>query len=193
MNYEFYYEQVSTRERDVYRLLVAALNRRCLNIQIGQRLPEQSMRMIIQAINYDHPELWYIDFSKIQLLHYGTASEITFCLLDSAKHKITSVNRDKYVGDICGMVGSGARSQYELCQRLHDYLVQNIAYDDAAVCCRESTDSFTAIGVFFNHVAVYEGGAKAFKLMCDHIGVKSIVLTGRSLLHGATNDTEHGT
>ena len=189
MNYEFYYEQLSTRERDVYRLLVGVLNRQCLNVQIGRRMSEQSMRMIIQAIDYDHPEFWCIDFSKIKLRCYGSASEITFYLSDSAKHKMTSVNLDKRVGDICDMVRSGAKSQYELCQRLHDYLVQNIAYDDAAVCCRESTDSFTAIGVFFNHVAVCEGFAKAFKLMCDHVGVESIVLTGRSLLHGA--DTLH--
>ena len=190
-NYEFYYEQLTLLEQEVYRQIVAALSSRQMNLKITPLLTEQSLHAIFSAVNYDHPELWYVDFTRIQLLQLGPIREVTFYQPSGSCCRKASINLEGRAEEVCNAILENApRSQYELCQRLHDYLVQHVEYDDAALNDHFS-ESHTAVGSLINQKAVCEGYAKAFKLMCDYAGIKSIVVTGRSMFPGETSNGLH--
>ncbi|MCL2003119.1 MAG: hypothetical protein FWG72_03820 [Oscillospiraceae bacterium] len=68
---------------------------------------------------------------------------------------------------------------------LYETLCGAVEYDEdtamlaAATETRQGGDAYTAYGALVNHLAVSEGTAMAFKLLCDMLGIEAHVVTGR--------------
>jgi hypothetical protein len=68
---------------------------------------------------------------------------------------------------------------------LHDLLCQTAVYDEESAAMAAGTeerlggDAYTAYGALVDRLAVSEGYAMAFKLLCDALDIPCIVVTGR--------------
>lgn len=65
---------------------------------------------------------------------------------------------------------------------IYNYLIHNVKYDYSM----KKSDIYEAKGALINNVAVCEGFAKAFKLLCDKVGLEAIYV------HGTASGVNHG-
>ncbi len=65
-------------------------------------------------------------------------------------------------------------TRHEKLKSIHDYLANNIVYDDTI----SQPNIFDVYGALINGVCVCEGYAEAFKLLCDREGIPCIVVVG---------------
>ena len=70
-------------------------------------------------------------------------------------------------------------SEYEKVKAIHDYIINNTQYDyDNYLNGTVPDSSFSAVGVFQHGVAVCQGYAYAFELLCDLAGIECELVTG---------------
>ena len=70
-------------------------------------------------------------------------------------------------------------SEYEIVLAAHDYIANKVTYDDQAANDYDSNPySYTSYGALVAGKAVCEGYAKAFQLLMDVVGMKSMCVTG---------------
>lgn len=92
--------------------------------------------------------------------HYSSFSDV--------KTKLAAVE-EKYVDiPVYGI------SRHEKLKSIHDYLANNIVYDDTI----SKSNIFDLYGALINGVCVCEGYAEAFKLLCDREGIPCITAVG---------------
>ncbi len=65
-------------------------------------------------------------------------------------------------------------SRHEKYKSIHDYLANNIVYDDTI----SESNIFDVYGALINGVCVCEGYAEAFKLLCDREGLPCLTVVG---------------
>lgn len=74
---------------------------------------------------------------------------------------------------------AGCNGEYETVKAIHDYLVNNTQYDyDNYLNGTIPDSSYSARGVFENGMAVCQGYAYAFELLCDLAEIDCVLVTG---------------
>ncbi len=147
----------------------------------------QDIMMAITALNEDNPLFfWSSGFG----ISYGgtnarnswtsytytiTALTITMNLdtnhysdFNDVKAKYDAVNAKYKAIPVYGI------SRHEKLKSIHDYLANNIVYDDTI----SESNIFDVYGALINGVCVCEGYAEAFKLLCDREGIPCITAVG---------------
>ena len=76
------------------------------------------------------------------------------------------------------------QSDYDKVRSLHDYLKSNLEYDTVAATShrpneRNIAEAHNIIGALLKNKCVCEGFAKAFKFLCDKIGLECWVVSGK--------------
>ena len=84
---------------------------------------------------------------------------------------------------IVGQIIKSNMSDYECVKAIHDYLVKNVNYDsksiaDGTINNDEGHPSHTAEGALCNNLAVCDGYAKAFELLCAESGIYAYMMYG---------------
>ena len=80
---------------------------------------------------------------------------------------------------IVSAVTSSGMTEEQKVRALHDYLVKTVFYDyDGLVNGTYSNEIFTPKGALVNHLAVCQGYAEGFKLLCDKAGITCEVIYG---------------
>jgi len=165
----FYYSKLNQNEKRIYERIVGAwLNYEETVVVLGAL--QCDFRTIFDAINYDYPELFYVDFSKVLITRALAASHIHASFLYSKDEcERTKELIKKKVSQIVTNSTSTDRER-----TIHDYLVDGIkyaytVYDDAV---------YSIKAPFINGYAVCEGYAKAFKLLCDEANIPCIIVVG---------------
>ncbi len=147
---------------------------------------QQDVMMAITAINEDNPmAFWYTGFglSYGGTRKYGGGSytyTITVLIVninidtnhysdfDDIKAKYDAVEEKYKTIPVYGI------SRHEKLKSIHDYLANNIVYDDTLA----ESNIFDVYGALINGVCVCEGYAEAFKLLCDREGIPCITAVG---------------
>lgn len=187
----FYYSQLSTLEKQCYEKMIESINLGKAEV----RFPLMAkVDKIVTAVSYDHPEIFYVDFKRIQYVQtaFGIILNIRYLIrhpyLEAEIEKIQRIIQSviNKIGVLRNM------DDYEKCKRIHNYLVRNVHYQYDAVNSPEAIpEAFDIRGVFLNSSAVCEGIAKAFKCLADKVGVKSLIAVGRSTLEGFADNSNH--
>lgn len=150
----------------------------------------QAAELAIEILN-DHPEIFYVgqEFRIMTSLMrreivpvyiYTPAETVKIrAQLDSAAQNIIN----KYIND--------HQSDYDKVRSLHDYLKSNIEYDTASAFShrindRNISEAHNIIGALLKNKCVCEGFAKAFKFLCDKIGLECWVVSGKGSSSVAT-------
>ena len=76
---------------------------------------------------------------------------------------------------------NSSMSDYEKELAIHDYIVNNTSYDYSNLKNNTVPDSsYTAAGVFYNHVAVCQGYSEAFGILLDLVGIENTIVSGKT-------------
>lgn len=92
-----------------------------------------------------------------------------------------SINANNEAERIIGSIIDSNMSEYERVKAIHDWIVINVQYDYAGLQNNSiSRSAYNADGVFFYKLAVCEGYAEAFQLLCAKAGVQAYMMYGEA-------------
>ncbi len=93
----------------------------------------------------------------------------------------TAINKAK---TIVGQIITSSMSDYECVKAIHDYLVKNVNYDydglNSGAVNSATHKSHSAEGALCDNLAVCDGYAKAFELLCAQVGIETYMMYGEA-------------
>lgn len=210
-NNKYYYSQLDNYSKMIYDAIVNNLGNlkygsyviningdfsELLDQSNGQSKLKNYYDDAVNAINLDVPNLFYIDFSKMYLnietttTLFGTTYNLYidaggnnayfssgFTSQSQVEKAINSIESAK--NSVCRMANG---DDYNKIRTTHDWLIENISYDDS------SYNKGNVYGTFMEKKVVCEGYARAYKYMLDNLGVTNILVTGTAT--NSSNETE---
>lgn len=153
----------------------------------GSEILNNSFQEAVNSLLFDHPEIFYVDVTKIFLfteitsrtftktytVSIGTNSES--CLLEefndmeSFYEALSDIERIKYY-----ILSNAEGSEYEKIKYIHDYLIDNCQYEKY----EQSSKLHSIYGILKEKKAVCEGYSKAFKYILDSLNIPNIIVCG---------------
>lgn len=181
MNY--YYSLLSATEKRAYQEIVRAIVCRQRIVRLKRTINESNLSSILQAVNYDHPEFYYVDFhcNPYQIHGFELVLELQYLYGERIFADVQADIESRIQTALKEIVGSGTFSPYQYIRRIHNYIVKHVKYDyDALQTPNMHPDAYNIAGVFVNCLAVCEGIAKAFHLLCSRLNIESLIIFGKS-------------
>lgn len=200
---KFYYEQLDDTSKIIYAALENNIDNlkkenyiinfstkfnTLLNQSDGQTKLNLYFQTALDAFFYDHPELFYIDLTKISLvIQYTTIGPKTtykvslspksqqnylynqFQSEEQVEQAIASIEKAKNA--ILKSVPN--TSDYEKALKVHDILVKSLEYDSA-----NKVNAHNLYGALVEKQVVCEGYAKAYKYILDSLDIECILVNG---------------
>lgn len=181
MIYEYYYSRLNPTEQKIYRKILKELENLKAEIKINGYFDIDRFDVITDAVHWDHPELFYVDFHHYRrgVSQEGIELEPNY-FYTSEVYKKKQQQMEKVIEKLMQMaVKENLSNDLKKCRWIHDRLVRNIVYGGKHVPNSSTiSDAHTIEGVFLHKRAVCEGISKAFKLLSDRLGLQSIVAVG---------------
>ena len=174
-------------EKAIYDKILSTLESQQSEVIIKTNLLSsfnRSLDSIVTYVGMDNPGLFYVNFQHYKTLANLFQTKLMFEFLVPIE-KIDNVER-KLQAKIANItMGLSNLPQYDKEIALHDYLVTTVKYEYDDMRYHKAHSS---VGALLHGRAICEGYAKAFKLLCDAVGMSCIVVYGT-----ATNlkGTEH--
>lgn len=190
----YYFCQLSRQEQRVYQKAYEGILGGKSSVQVG-RVSMDRFSQIVGWISYDHPELYFVDFHKIEMtetLGAGTVWKINYMYPASRIRVEVQYMNDK-VDRIIASAGTIAQDTPLMkCRWIHDTLVKNVVYDDQAFAYPDAyPEAYTVQGVFEKRRAVCQGIALAVTLLGDRLGLELPVVSGKKNTGGIGDDRGH--
>lgn len=162
-----------------------------LNRPGGAEQLEHSFQAAVNALALDFPQLYFIDVSNISLVitekQYMGARPVYTVKIENAKGKLFYADgirskdeldmiRNKVEALREKIIKNARRypTQYEQIKYVHDYIVDNVYYDDNITDSSKYNLGFTLL----RGRAVCEGYAKSFKYILDGMQIPTITTVG---------------
>lgn len=152
----------------------------------AQNAAMQDIMMAITALNEDNPLFFWangfgISYGGTRRYSGGTYTyTITTLIINisiDANHfadfNEVKAKRDAVIEKLETIKVNGI-SRHEKLKSIHDYLANNIVYDDTI----SEPNIFDVYGALITGVCVCEGYAEAFKLLCDREGIPCLTVIG---------------
>ncbi len=192
----FYYAQLSSEEKRIYRTLLVEVANGVDSITFDnvdyENYHEYCVRAIA-ALSFDHPELFWLQNGC-----KTTSSHFQFSSVGSVKLDLYfysfweyNLNKSERVAELDAAVDAVAElaraysEDYDRIQFVHDYLIENAIYDHDALAeyYKSNHDAdceyiYSAYGCLVDGRTVCAGYAKAFKLIMDELGYDCAYVTG---------------
>lgn len=199
----YYYNQLDTYGKTIYSTLYSNLDNiksgdytvdfgmtfnELLQSDNGEKVLADAFQLSINALLLDHPEIFYLDVTKMYMytettttikgttykisigpegdskyLAYGFNSKSDVVIAEDKLNTILYLIKSNLSGDI-----------YNQIKQVHNYLIDNINYDSE----NTSELSHGIYGALVNDLAVCDGYSKAFKYILDNIGISCIEVCG---------------
>ena len=201
-----YYYQLDDNAKIIYRELEKNLDNMksgTYNVAFGKTFNEllheengeeslnNSFQLAINALNFDNPELFYLDISKIYLLTkittklWNTTYEVEIgasqgqsylneTFASKAEVDVAMQNIENEKSRIKSILSG---NQADKIKTIHDYFVDNLEYDSTV----SKDNIYNIYGAMVNKCTVCEGYARAFKYLMDEIDVPCIIACGDAI------------
>lgn len=203
-NKYFYYEQLDSNGKIIYSALennidnlkkenyvidFASTFNDLLHESLGQYKLNKSFQSALDAFFHDHPEIFYIDITKISLVmnsislgpvktytvqivpkdnkNYLNDTFNTESKVDTAIRKVENIKKN-IINEI------EDKNLYNKILSVHDMLVNSLEYDEKYT----QENSHNIYGALVEKNVVCEGYAKTFKYIMDSINVECILVSG---------------
>ena len=185
---------IDNLKKDNFKINFSTKFNDLLNKQNGKSVLDKSFQAALDAFFYDHPELFYIDLTKITLYTKYTTigSKTTYTvslapqnnknyLSDSFSSESQVDNAINQIEQMRNSIVSRVNgSNYNKALIVHDTLVDMLEYDQND----SNSNTHNIYGAFVNRSVVCEGYAKSFKYIMDSLNIPCILVGGV-----ATNNT----
>lgn len=157
----------------------------------GEYKLNKAFQSALDAFFYDHPELFYIDLTKISLnitcssigpidkytvklapsddKNYFNNSFSSKAEVENAIEKVENI-RNNFIKEFEGS------NDYTKILNVHNALANSLEYDSTL----SKKNIHNIYGAFINKEVVCEGYAKAFKYILDSLGIESILVSGEA-------------
>lgn len=187
--YNAAYNSLSNKQKQIYRKIYA----------ISEQMPEgyvavskqyedviRDISLSYTAVLYDHPEIFWMPSTYIiGEQNTGFSKEILLSFNyqisgSTTKYSVTKTKRDEMRKELENKVNSIISAisendgEFEKEKIINDYICQNTEY----VKQGEWVD--TAYGCLINNKALCEGYSKAFKLLCNEVGIECDLIVGHA-------------
>ena len=147
--------------------------------------PPSTVKVVELFINIlnEHPEIFYVGQEvKISSGFFQRSVSPLYLYSPSETEKLRR-QIDAVAEEIISANINEHQSDYDKVRALHDYLKTNVEYDYANISStrvneRNFAEAHNIIGPLLKKKCVCEGFAKAFKFLCDKIGLESWVVSG---------------
>ncbi len=164
----------------------------------GEDTLNDAFQLAINALNFDNPELFYIDISKVYLLTkvttklIGTTYTVEIGSSNGKSYLNSSFANEQEVRQaIAGIESQKAKIKSRLngnvenkIRIVHDYLVENLEYDSTL----SKDNIYNIYGALINKITVCEGYARAFKAIMDDLEIPCLIACGTGI--NSTGATE---
>lgn len=171
-----------------------------LHTSTGQYVLNKSFQSSLDAFFYDHPEVFYLDLTKISLIITSTSlgslttytvklepKDGTNYLSDTYTSELDVNNAIYEVEKIRNNVVNQLKSEndYNKILKVHNMLVNSIEYD--STLNKENTHNI--YGALVERNVVCEGYAKAFKYILDSLNIECILVSGDATNSSGTTES----
>lgn len=177
-------KQFGVKDRYYYRQLNEKQKRNCERIRLAMMHQQDSVhlscspedvKILFEALNFDHAEMFWVDFYKMECLYCPGFCELHISyFFQPHEKKALEDEVNEWKRKVCSQIPANV-SAAEKVWMIYDYLARQVTYRDDEVRL-----SSTIIGPMKKnlHTGVCEGISKAFKLLCDEIGIPCIIVGG---------------
>ena len=185
----YYYYLLDNDSRILYDRIIDGIKHRCADISCkGLAVNASDVPAITNAVEYDNPELFYVDFAKFGFHHSYNSGNI-----DSVSIKYLYTVEDTFslqaIADMsCKKIISKAElvgcTDLQKVWRLHDFLIDNVEYFHESLTRPGTFEWYRAksiLGMLLDKKAICSGISRAFKYILNQIGIRSIVVAGTAI------------
>ena len=207
-NYKYYYDQldengkliynvlennIENLKEDNYKLDFSTTFNELLNKSSGKYELNLSFQSALDAFFYDHPEIFYIDLTKISLVinYTSFAGKTTYKVSleprdNSSNYLIDGFNSKEDVNyaiekvenvrnNMLNLLSTNS-TDYNKALAVHDTLVKLMEYDTEI----SNPNTRNIYGALVDTSVVCEGYAKSYKYILDSIGIDCILVSGKA-------------
>ena len=149
-------------------------------------LSQAQIRLTIKALTDDNPHIFWVSTTFGYLVNQEENYTAVQLYSRMSPKKLTeSMNalKEKVNGFFASLKADMTAYQLEL--YIHDYILKTCEYDENTLDVYTSmdmtkTNSFDPYGVLVNGLAVCEGYARTFQMLCNGVGIRCINVIGES-------------
>ena len=143
----------------------------------------------VESYFYDNPDVFYLDPNKLYLtlntrtysdgkkeygVYVNSGNEPNYLIdefssIDQVNNAISELEQVKNY-----LVGNKTGNTYNDIKRIHDYLIDNISYDESL----SAPNIYNAYGALINKYCVCEGYSRALKYILDSMGIPCVIVVG---------------
>lgn len=203
---KYYYNQIDEDAKKIYNKIIESKEKlqtgtsniefnnnefnHILSQENGIETLSKKYQEAVDAIRYDHIELYYIDFTKMILktITYTRGRNITYEVFLTVAEGEKNYFQDELANtDIVAMIEATEKvsgeileqadgTDYQKIQYIHNWLIDNLEYD----ITYNAHNNRNIYGALVNREVVCEGYAKAFKYLLDKIEIPCILVSGNA-------------
>lgn len=199
----FFYNQLDVYGKTLYSRLYANLDNlktgtyvvdfgitfnELLQNEAGENTLTNAFQLAINALLLDHPEIFYLDVTKMYMftestttlrgttykISIGPDSGVSYLINGFSNKADILLAEDEIKTALHTITSKLSGSTYTKIKQVHDYLIDTIEYDSET----DSDISHSIYGALINKYAVCDGYAKAFKFILDNIGISCVEICG---------------
>lgn len=170
-----YYETLNTNQKKIYKQVYANALKYKKEFVPVTKITSTELSDVIYAINYDHPELFYLDTT------YGYKYNSKYICIQIILNynetiKNIEINKNTFDNEINRIVNEAKKykTHYEKEKYVHDYLVRSTDYE------LDSELNQSAFSAIVNKKSVCSGYARSFQLIMTKLGIPTYYITGSS-------------
>jgi hypothetical protein len=209
----FYYNQLDTYGKTIYSRLYANLDNLkngdyvidfgitfndLLQSSTGETTLTNAFQLAINAFLLDHPEVFYLDVTKMYMftestttikgttfkISIGPDSGVSYLSEGFNSRSDVLIAEDNINTALYKIKSSLSGDIYNQIKQVHNYLIDTIDYDSES----DSDLSHGIYGALVNKSAVCDGYTKAFKFILDNLGISCVEVCG--IAQNSSGDTE---
>ena len=205
---DFYYSQLEQYSKLIYESLenqkdnlkkgnsiISLPNKigEIIETEENQETLQATFSIAVNAFEYDNPELFYLDTSKLTLFYEGNSEGIHKVYLKNANENQNYLMQDfKNEQDVLNAIqevenvkseiinqinAQNLQTDYEKILYVHNWLIDNIEYDQTM----QELNRSNIYGALIEKNVTCAGYAKAFKYLLDELNINSIIIQGSAI------------
>ncbi len=182
------YNALNSRQKKLYKKIYA-ISREMPDgfVQIGESYSniQRDVAVAYNAFLYDRVEIFWMPYTYIVTSYSENGKQMAAISFNHSKsdrvnYLLTKEKRDEYIEQLSSKVSEIVKeadnlyTEYEKEKFFNDYICKNTAYSI------DGELNHTSFGALVNGNAHCEGYSKAFKLLCNEVGIECDLICGTS-------------
>lgn len=186
MTDRYYYYLLNADCRILYDRLLDGIKKRCDKVLCKDlSVCIDDVPLIISAVEYDNPDLFYVDFSKSQFCYSNESKKASSISIEYLYSVTDTFALQAIVDSSCKAIISKTSivgcSDLQKLWKVHDFLIDNVDYFQEVLTQKGSFEWYRAssiLGLFLDKKAICSGISRALKYILNQIGLRAIVVAG---------------